>query len=218
MEKFVLKITMALAVFAVAVPMRAQVYYTDSDVRDRTVSIAPFIQANTVFRRAAAEVVGEQPEVTDVFRGGFGGAYGLSVNAHVKPFRLGFDAAQSNFSYRQGVDRDNLLRTMSHYLMLRGRIGFATQMNDETTLEVWVPLAYRMLQSVERDGASGNVSESMTSAGIEIGSSIKLSEHWGWFGLVGLDNAFGEFEATPTTAYREYPLWVTLSTGVRYAL
>jgi hypothetical protein len=218
MEKFVLKITTALAVFAVAVPMRAQVYYTDSDVRDRTVSIAPFIQANTVFRRAAAEVVGEQPEVTDVFRGGFGGAYGLSVNAHVKPFRLGFDAAQSNFSYRQGVDRDNLLRTKSHYLMLRGRIGFATQMNDETTLEVWVPLAYRMLQSVERDGASGNVSESMTSAGIEIGSSIKLSEHWGWFGLVGLDNAFGEFEATPTTAYREYPLWVTLSTGVRYAL
>jgi hypothetical protein len=218
MEKFVLKITTALAVLAVAVPMRAQVYYTDSDVRDRTVSIAPFIQANTVFRRAAAEVVGEQPEVTDVFRGGFGGAYGLSVNAHVKPFRLGFDAAQSNFSYRQGVDRDNLLRTQSHYLMLRGRIGFATQMNDETTLEVWVPLAYRMLQSVERDGASGNVSESMTSAGIEIGSSIKLSEHWGWFGLVGLDNAFGEFEATPTTAYREYPLWVTLSTGVRYAL
>ncbi|MEN9432019.1 MAG: hypothetical protein RL206_938 [Bacteroidota bacterium] len=218
MEKFVLKITTALAVLAVAVPMRAQVYYTDSDVRDRTVSIAPFIQANTVFRRAAAEVVGEQPEVTDVFRGGFGGAYGLSVNAHVKPFRLGFDAAQSNFSYRQGVDRDNLLRTKSHYLMLRGRIGFATQMNDETTLEVWVPLAYRMLQSVERDGASGNVSESMTSAGIEIGSSIKLSEHWGWFGLVGLDNAFGEFEATPTTAYREYPLWVTLSTGVRYAL
>jgi hypothetical protein len=218
MEKFVLKITTALAVLAVAVPMRAQVYYTDSDVRDRTVSIAPFIQANTVFRRAAAEVVGEQPEVTDVFRGGFGGAYGLSVNAHVKPFRLGFDAAQSNFSYRQGVDRDNLLRTQSHYLMLRGRIGFATQMNDETTLEVWVPLAYRMLQSVERDGASGNVSERMTSAGIEIGSSIKLSEHWGWFGLVGLDNAFGEFEATPTTAYREYPLWVTLSTGVRYAL
>lgn len=218
MEKFVLKITTALAVLAVAVPMRAQVYYTDSDVRDRTVSIAPFIQANTVFRRAAAEVVGEQPEVTDVFRGGFGGAYGLSVNAHVKPFRLGFDAAQSNFSYRQGVDRDNLLRTKSHYLMLRGRIGFATQMNDETTLEVWVPLAFRMLQSVERDGASGNVSESMTSAGIEIGSSIKLSEHWGWFGLVGLDNAFGEFEATPTTAYREYPLWVTLSTGVRYAL
>ncbi|MEN9833286.1 MAG: hypothetical protein RL753_440 [Bacteroidota bacterium] len=218
MEKFVLKITTALAVLAVAVPMRAQVYYTDSDVRDRTVSIAPFIQANTVFRRAAAEVVGEQPEVTDVFRGGFGGAYGLSVNAHVKPFRLGFDAAQSNFSYRQGVDRDNLLRTQSHYLMLRGRIGFATQMNDETTLEVWVPLAFRMLQSVERDGASGNVSESMTSAGIEIGSSIKLSEHWGWFGLVGLDNAFGEFEATPTTAYREYPLWVTLSTGVRYAL
>jgi len=218
MEKFVLKITTALAVLAVAVPLRAQVYYTDSDVRDRTVSIAPFIQANTVFRRAAAEVVGEQPEVTDVFRGGFGGAYGLSVNAHVKPFRLGFDAAQSNFSYRQGVDRDNLLRTQSHYLMLRGRIGFATQMNDETTLEVWVPLAYRMLQSVERDGASGNVSESMTSAGIEIGSSIKLSEHWGWFGLVGLDNAFGEFEATPTTAYREYPLWVTLSTGVRYAL
>jgi hypothetical protein len=218
MEKFVLKITTALAVLAVAVPLRAQVYYTDSDVRDRTVSIAPFIQANTVFRRAAAEVVGEQPEVTDVFRGGFGGAYGLSVNAHVKPFRLGFDAAQSNFSYRQGVDRDNLLRTKSHYLMLRGRIGFATQMNDETTLEVWVPLAYRMLQSVERDGASGNVSESMTSAGIEIGSSIKLSEHWGWFGLVGLDNAFGEFEATPTTAYREYPLWVTLSTGVRYAL
>jgi len=218
MEKFVLKITTALAVLAVAVPMRAQVYYTDSDVRDRTVSIAPFIQANTVFRRAAAEVVGEQPEVTDVFRGGFGGAYGLSVNAHVKPFRLGFDAAQSNFSYRQGVDRDNLLRTKSHYLMLRGRIGFATQMNDETTLEVWVPLAYRMLQSVERDGASGNVSERMTSAGIEIGSSIKLSEHWGWFGLVGLDNAFGEFEATPTTAYREYPLWVTLSTGVRYAL
>jgi len=218
MEKFVLKITTALAVLAVAVPMRAQVYYTDSDVRDRTVSITPFIQANTVFRRAAAEVVGEQPEVTDVFRGGFGGAYGLSVNAHVKPFRLGFDAAQSNFSYRQGVDRDNLLRTKSHYLMLRGRIGFATQMNDETTLEVWVPLAYRMLQSVERDGASGNVSESMTSAGIEIGSSIKLSEHWGWFGLVGLDNAFGEFEATPTTAYREYPLWVTLSTGVRYAL
>jgi len=218
MEKFVLKITTALAVLAVAVPMRAQVYYTDSDVRDRTVSIAPCIQANTVFRRAAAEVVGEQPEVTDVFRGGFGGAYGLSVNAHVKPFRLGFDAAQSNFSYRQGVDRDNLLRTQSHYLMLRGRIGFATQMNDETTLEVWVPLAFRMLQSVERDGASGNVSESMTSAGIEIGSSIKLSEHWGWFGLVGLDNAFGEFEATPTTAYREYPLWVTLSTGVRYAL
>ena len=218
MEKFVLKITTALAVLAVAVPMRAQVYYTDSDVRDRTVSIAPFIQANTVFRRAAAEVVGEQPEVTDVFRGGFGGAYGLSVNAHVKPFRLGFDAAQSNFSYRQGVDRDNLLRTKSHYLMLRGRIGFATQMNDETTLEVWVPLAFRMLQSVERDGASGNVSERMTSAGIEIGSSIKLSEHWGWFGLVGLDNAFGEFEATPTTAYREYPLWVTLSTGVRYAL
>lgn len=218
MEKFVLKITTALAVLAVAVPMRAQVYYTDSDVRDRTVSIAPFLQANTVFRRAAAEVVGEQPEVTDVFRGGFGGAYGLSVNAHVKPFRLGFDAAQSNFSYRQGVDRDNLLRTKSHYLMLRGRIGFATQMNDETTLEVWVPLAFRMLQSVERDGASGNVSESMTSAGIEIGSSIKLSEHWGWFGLVGLDNAFGEFEATPTTAYREYPLWVTLSTGVRYAL
>ena len=218
MEKIIVKITTAVALIAVAFPLRAQVFYTDSDVRDRTVSIAPFIQANTVFRRTAAEVVGEQPVVTDVFRGGFGGAYGLSVNAHVKPFRLGFDAAQSNFSYRQGVDRDNVLRTQSHYLMLRGRIGFATQMNDETTLEVWVPLAYRMLQSVERDGASGNVSESMTSAGIEIGSSIKLSEHWGWFGLVGLDNAFGEFEATPTTAYREYPLWVTLSTGVRYAL
>lgn len=218
MEKFSLSLAAVIAVFASVTPLMAQVYYTDSDVRDRTVSIAPFIQANTVFRRTAAEVVGEQPVVTDVFRGGFGGAYGLSVNAHVKPFRLGFDAAQSNFSYRQGADRDNLLRTQSHYLMLRGRLGFATQMNDETTLEVWVPLAYRFLESVDRDGASGDVAKRITSAGIEIGSSIKLSEHWGWFGLVGLDNAFGEFEASPTTAYREYPLWVTLSTGVRYAL
>lgn len=218
MEKFSLSLAAFIAVFASVTPLMAQVYYTDSDVRDRTVSIAPFIQANTVFRRTAAEVVGEQPVVTDVFRGGFGGAYGLSVNAHVKPFRLGFDAAQSNFSYRQGADRDNLLRTQSHYLMLRGRLGFATQMNDETTLEVWVPLAYRFLESVDRDGASGDVAKRITSAGIEIGSSIKLSEHWGWFGLVGLDNAFGEFEASPTTAYREYPLWVTLSTGVRYAL
>ena len=218
MEKIIVKITTTVALIAVAFPLRAQVFYTDSDVRDRTVSIAPFIQANTVFRRTAAEVVGEQPVVTDVFRGGFGGAYGLSVNAHVKPFRLGFDAAQSNFSYRQGADRDNLLRTQSHYFMLRGRLGFATQMNDETTLEVWIPLAYRFLESVDRDGASGNVAQRITSAGIEIGSSIKLSEHWGWFGLLGLDNAFGEFEATPTTAYREYPLWVTLSTGVRYAL
>lgn len=218
MEKFSLSLAAFIAVFASVTPLMAQVYYTDSDVRDRTVSIAPFIQANTVFRRTAAEVVGEQPVVTDVFRGGFGGAYGLSVNAHVKPFRLGFDAAQSNFSYRQGADRDNLLRTQSHYLMLRGRLGFATQMNDETTLEVWVPLVYRFLESVDRDGASGDVAKRITSAGIEIGSSIKLSEHWGWFGLVGLDNAFGEFEASPTTAYREYPLWVTLSTGVRYAL
>lgn len=218
MEKYSLSLAAVIAVLASVTPLMAQVYYTDSDVRDRTVSIAPFIQANTVFRRTAAEVVGEQPVVTDVFRGGFGGAYGLSVNAHVKPFRLGFDAAQSNFSYRQGADRDNLLRTQSHYLMLRGRLGFATQMNDETTLEVWVPLAYRFLESVDRDGASGDVAKRITSAGIEIGSSIKLSEHWGWFGLVGLDNAFGEFEASPTTAYREYPLWVTLSTGVRYAL
>jgi hypothetical protein len=62
------------------------------------------------------------------------------------------------------------------------------------------------------------VAKTLTSAGIELGSSIKLSEHWSWFGLVGLDNAFREFEASPVTEYREYPLWVTLSTGMRYAL
>lgn len=218
MEKSVLKLALLAAFAVTSHSVGAQVYYTDSDVRDRTVSIAPFVQANTVFRRTAAEVVGDQPVVNDVFRGGFGGAYGLSINAHVKPFRLGFDAAQSNFSYRQGADRDQLVRTQSHYLMLRGRLGFATQVNDETTLEVWVPLAYRVLESVVRDGESGDVAQRITSAGIEIGSSIKLSEHWNWFGLVGLDNAFGEFEASPTTPYREYPLWVTASTGVRYAL
>ncbi|MGA0817490.1 MAG: hypothetical protein ACO3PE_00995 [Schleiferiaceae bacterium] len=212
------KFSLILAALIAGTSLSAQVYYTDSDVRDRTVSVAPFIQANTVFRRTAAEVVGQQPVVTDVFRGGFGGAYGLSVNAHVKPFRLGFDAAQSNFSYRQGPDRDNLLRTQSHYLMLRGRLGFATQINDETTLEVWVPFAYRRLESVVRDGVSSEVAKTLTSAGIELGSSIKLSEHWSWFGLVGLDNAFREFEASPVTEYREYPLWVTLSTGMRYAL
>ena len=54
MEKIIVKITTAVALIAVAFPLRAQVFYTDSDVRDRTVSIAPFIQANTVFRRTAA--------------------------------------------------------------------------------------------------------------------------------------------------------------------
>lgn len=218
MEKLVLKHLAAWAVLFASLPLAAQVYYTDSDVRERKLVVAPFVQANTVFRRVAAEVVGDQVEVTDVFRSGLGGAYGLSLNAHIKPFRLGFDVAQSNFSYRQGADRASLLRTQSNYLLLRGRLGFATQINDETTLEVWVPIAYRSLQSVVRDGTATGVAQQITSAGIELGSSVKLTESWSWFGLLGLDNGFGEFEASPVTNYREYPLWITLSTGVRYAL
>ena len=180
--------------------------------------MAPYVQANTVFRRTVAEVVGEQPNVTDVFRGGLGGAYGLSINGSLKNFRLGLDAAQSNFVYRQGADLDNMVRTQSNYLMLRGRLGFKTEISDETTLEVWVPIAYRRLQSVQRDGSSDGVASTMTSAGIELGPSIKLNENWSWFGLIGLDNAFSEFEVNPVNAYREYPLWLTMSTGIRFAL
>jgi hypothetical protein len=212
------KFSVILAALLASSSLAAQVYYTDSDVRERSLSVAPFVQANTVFRRAVAEVVGTQPEVTDVFRGRLGGAYGLAVNANIKPFRLGVDVAQSNFAYRQGPDRESLRTTQSTYLLLRGRLGFATQVSDITTLEVWVPLAYRRLQSVKRDGISSEVAKTMTSAGIELGSSIKLNEQWSWYGLVGLDNAFNEFEASPVTAYKEYPLWITLSSGVRYAL
>lgn len=198
--------------------LAAQVFYTDSDVRERNLSVAPFAQVNTVFRRTVAEVVGEQPDVTDVFRGSLGGAYGLSINGALKNFRLGLDAAQSNFAYRQGADLDNMVRTQSNYLMLRGRLGFKTEISDETTLEVWVPIAYRRLQSVQRDGSSDGVASTMTSAGIELGPSIKLNENWSWFGLIGLDNAFSEFEVNPVNAYREYPLWLTMSTGIRFAL
>jgi len=198
--------------------LAAQVFYTDSDVRERNFSVAPYVQANTVFRRTVAEVVGEQPDVTDVFRGGLGGAFGLSINGTLKNFRLGLDAAQSNFAYRQGADLDNMVRTQSNYLMLRGRLGFKTEIRDETTLEVWVPIAYRRLQSVQRDGSSDGVASTMTSAGIELGPSIKLNENWSWFGLIGLDNAFSEFEVNPVNAYREYPLWLTMSTGIRFAL
>jgi hypothetical protein len=212
------KISVILAALIAATSLSAQVYYTDSDVRERSLSVAPFVQSNTVFRRTVGEVVGTQPDVTDVFRGGLGGAYGLAVNANIKPFRLGVDVAQNTFAYRQGPDRESLRRTQSHYLLLRGRLGFATEVSDITTLEVWVPIAYRRLQSVERDGISSEVAKTITSAGIELGSSIKLNENWSWFGLVGLDNAFNEFEASPVTAYKEYPLWVTLSSGIRYAL
>ncbi len=212
------KFSVILAAFLASGSLAAQVYYTDSDVRERSLSVAPFVQANTVFRRAVAEVVGTQPEVTDVFRGRLGGAYGLAVNANIKPFRLGVDVAQSNFAYRQGPDSEALRSTKSTYLLLRGRLGFATEVSDITTLEVWVPIAYRRLQSVSRDGISSDVAKTMTSAGIELGSSIKLNEQWSWYGLVGLDNAFNEFEASPVTAYKEYPLWITLSSGVRFAL
>ncbi|MFM6960580.1 MAG: hypothetical protein ACKOW0_06085 [Schleiferiaceae bacterium] len=212
------KFSLVLAALLVGSSLSAQVYYTDSDVRERSLSIAPWVQANTVFRRTVGEVVGTQPEVTDVFRGSLGGAYGLALNAHIKPFRLGLDVAQSNFAYRQGPDRETLLRTQSNYLLFRGRLGFATEVSDITTLEVWVPLAYRRLQSVQRDGISTEVARTMTSAGIELGSSIKLNENWSWYGLVGLDNGFAEFEASPTTAYKEYPLWISLSSGIRYAL
>jgi hypothetical protein len=102
--------------------------------------------------------------------------------------------------------------------MLRGRLGFKTEISDETTLEVWVPIAYRRLQSVQRDGSSDGVASTLTSAGIELGPSIKLKENWSWFGLIGLDNAFSEFEVNLVNAYREYPLWLTMSTGIRFAL
>ena len=212
------KHTLILAGLFACTSLTAQVFYTDSDVRERNFSVAPYVQANTVFRRTVAEVVGEQPDVTDVFRGGLGGAYGLSINGTLKNFRLGLDAAQSNFVYRQGADLDNMVRTQSNYLMLRGRLGFKTEISDETTLEVWVPIAYRRLQSVQRDGSSDGVASTLTSAGIELGPSIKLNENWNWFGLIGLDNAFSEFEVTPVNAYREYPLWLTMSTGIRFAL
>jgi len=201
------KHTLILAGLFACTSLTAQVFYTDSDVRDRNFSVAPFVQANTVFRRTVAEVVGQQPDVTDVFRGSLGGAYGLSINGTLKNFRLGLDAAQSNFAYRQGADLDNMIRTQSNYLMLRGRLGFKTEISDETTLEVWVPIAYRRLQSVQRDGSSDGVASTMTSA-----------ENWSWFGLIGLDNAFSEFEVNPVNAYREYPLWLTMSTGIRFAL
>lgn len=212
------KYTLIIAGLFACTSLTAQVFYTDSDVRARNFSVAPFVQANTVYRRTVAEVVGEQPDVTDVFRGGLGGAYGLSINGTLKNFRLGLDAAQSNFAYRQGADLDNMVRTQSNYLMLRGRLGFKTEISDETTLEVWVPIAYRRLQSVQRDGSSEGVASTLTSAGIELGPSIKLNENWSWFGLIGLDNAFAEFEVNPVNAYREYPLWLTMSTGIRFAL
>ena len=212
------KYTLILAGLFACISLNAQVFYTDSDVRNRNFSVAPFVQANTVFRRTVAEVVGEQPDVTDVFRGSLGAAYGLSINGTLKNFRLGLDAAQSNFAYRQGADLDNMVRTQSNYLMLRGRLGFKTEISDETTLEVWVPIAYRRLQSVQRDGSVDKVTTILTSAGIELGPSIKLNENWSWFGLIGLDNAFAEFEVNPVNAYREYPLWLTMSTGIRFAL
>lgn len=212
------KYTLILAGLFACTSLNAQVFYTDSDVRNRNFSVAPFVQANTVFRRTVAEVVGEQPDVTDVFRGSLGAAYGLSINGTLKNFRLGLDAAQSNFAYRQGADLDNMVRTQSNYLMLRGRLGFKTEISDETTLEVWVPIAYRRLQSVQRDGSVDKVTTILTSAGIELGPSIKLNENWSWFGLIGLDNAFAEFEENPVNAYREYPLWLTMSTGIRFAL
>ena len=212
------KYTLILAGLFACTSLNAQVFYTDSDVRNRNFSVAPFVQANTVFRRTVAEVVGEQPDVTDVFRGSLGAAYGLSINGTLKNFRLGLDAAQSNFAYRQGADLDNMVRTQSNYLMLRGRLGFKTEISDETTLEVWVPIAYRRLQSVQRDGSVDKVTTILTSAGIELGPSIKLNENWSWFGLIGLDNAFAEFEVNPVNAYREYPLWLTMSTGIRFAL
>ena len=212
------KYTLILAGLFACISLNAQVFYTDSDVRDRNFSVAPYVQANTVFRRTVAEVVGEQPDVTDVFRGSLGAAYGLSINGTLKNFRLGLDAAQSNFAYRQGADLDNMVRTQSNYLMLRGRLGFKTEISDETTLEVWVPIAYRRLQSVQRDGSVDKVTTILTSAGIELGPSIKLNENWSWFGLIGLDNAFAEFEVNPVNAYREYPLWLTMSTGIRFAL
>ena len=212
------KYTLILAGLFACISLNAQVFYTDSDVRNRNFSVAPFVQANTVFRRTVAEVVGEQPDVTDVFRGSLGAAYGLSINGTLKNFRLGLDAAQSNFAYRQGADLDNMVRTQSNYLMLRGRLGFKTEISDETTLEVWVPIAYRRLQSVQRDGSVDKVTTILTSAGIELGPSIKLNENWSWFGLIGLDNAFAEFEENLVNAYREYPLWLTMSTGIRFAL
>ena len=212
------KYTLILAGLFACTSLNAQVFYTDSDVRDRNFSVAPYVQATTVFRRTVAEVVGEQPDVTDVFRGSLGAAYGLSINGTLKNFRLGLDAAQSNFAYRQGADLDNMVRTQSNYLMLRGRLGFKTEISDETTLEVWVPIAYRRLQSVQRDGSVDKVTTILTSAGIELGPSIKLNENWSWFGLIGLDNAFAEFEENPVNAYREYPLWLTMSTGIRFAL
>lgn len=212
------KYTLILAGLFACTSLTAQVFYTDSDVRDRNFSVAPFAQVNTVFRRTVAEVVGGQPDVTDVFRGSLGGAYGLSINGTLKNFKLGLDAAQSNFAYRQGADLDNMVRTQSNYLMLRGRLGFKTEISDETTLEVWVPIAYRRLQSVKRDGSSDGVASTLTSAGIELGPSLRLNENWSWFGLIGLDNAFAEFEVNPVNAYREYPLWLTMSTGIRFAL
>lgn len=212
------KYTLILAGLFACTSLTAQVFYTDSDVRDRNFSVAPFAQFNTVFRRTVAEVVGGQPDVIDVFRGSLGGAYGLSINGTLKNFRLGLDAAQSNFAYRQGADLDNMVRTQSNYLMLRGRLGFKTEISDETTLEVWVPIAYRRLQSVKRDGSSDGVASTLTSAGIELGPSLRLNENWSWFGLIGLDNAFAEFEVNPVNAYREYPLWLTMSTGIRFAL
>ena len=225
------KHTLILAGLFACTPLAAQVFYTDSDVRERNFSVAPFVQANTVFRRTGAEVVGQQQPVgcqpqSPVFAAFATCAAAMfrsnctleNFRGSLKNFRLGLDAAQSNFAYRQGADLDNMVRTQSNYLMLRGRLGVKTEISDETTLEVWVPIAYRRLQSVQRDGSSDGVASTITSAGIELGPSIKLNENWSWFGLIGLDDALTEFEVNPGNAYREYHLWLTMSTGIRFVL
>lgn len=216
------------------------VYFTDSDVKRRIVSFG--VHYDPMFTQRRLSALDEVGLANDVSRddfpatGGYGDNWGAYVNFNINSsLRLGIGGGQTNIRYRldnfeyvEGADTSRLnLNVVGNYTTIPLRVGFTTSMNDVWDLEVWIPVAFNILNSYTESGTLNGVQRTwdltdearsnLWSAGILVGGAFYFTDNWAvtmsaqfrYFGVPMYDHA-----SRPT----ETPYGLGGSVGLRYRL
>ena len=201
-------------------------FYTDSKVRTRRFAISTYSQPMVLFRRIGADLNGNRPEVNNSFRTGPNLDVGFSIDFNIRPLRIGIGLGHSWVNYSVVEDEplysaDGIIRTSASYISLPFRAGLITPLNDRVNLEVWPEVIYRQAISFEKDwliDMAPNYRDIIWSAGINIGSSITLSEYWKWTIMGVMDYGFNDFEEPSGDGISELPIFIGLRTGIRLSI
>ena len=197
-------------------------FYVDSEVRTRRVAISAYSQPMLLFRRIGTDLNGVSPVVNTAFRSGFNFDSGLSFDFNIRPLRLGIGIGQTWVNYSVSDESGNsIVNTSARYLSIPFRAGLVTPLNDRITLEVWPQVIYRSVISYKKDWLITMIPlyrPQVWSAGINIGSSISLTEYLRWTLMGVMDYSFNDLEMDPSKDYSELPIFTGLRVGLRLTI